>query len=252
MNAATAEVRRSIAERSAAPALGAALRQRTSLSQSERPSTSNQVYAVLRQAIVNIDLPPGRTISEVEIASQMNVSRTPVRESFRRLAAEGLLKVVPQVGTVVTKMSTAEIMDALFIREAIECAAAERAIAAPLPARQALHDLVLRQRAAVERGDVEEGLSKDEDVHRGLINLSGHPGAWEAVRQARAHMERVRRFAIPELQSNRKAADQHQLIASALVEGDTAALVAHLRAHIRLIEGFVDGIAARYPEYFEA
>ncbi len=216
-----------------------------------RGGTSHQVYDLIRGAIVNMTLPPGLAMSEVEIANKLQVSRTPVRESFRRLAAEGLLKVVPQVGTVVTKMSRGDLMDALFIREAIECGAAQRAVQAPLKERKALQNLVTRQYAAVVRGDVEEGLRKDEDLHRSLIVLSGHPGAWEPVRQARAHMERVRRVAIPELQSNLKAAQQHQRIAAALVAGDTASLVAELQGHIRLIEGFIDGIAQRYPQYFE-
>ncbi len=216
-----------------------------------RESTSQQVYELLRTAIVNATLAPGRAISEIEMANQLEVSRTPVRESFRRLAAEGFLKVVPQVGTVVSKMSRRELMDALFIRESIECAAARLAVKAPLEEREALHRLMLRQRAAVDRGDIEEGLNKDEDLHRGLIDLSGHPRAWEPVRQARAHMERVRRMAIPELQSNIKAAEQHERIAAALVAADTEVLVRELQAHIRLIEGFIEGISARYPDYFE-
>lgn len=217
----------------------------------DRGGATHQVYDIIRSAIVNMTLAPGLAMSEAEIAKQMGVSRTPVRESFRRLAAEGLLQVVPQVGTVVTKMSLQDLMDALFIREAIECGAARRAVHAPLADRKALHELVRRQRAAVDRGDVEEGLRKDEDLHRGLILLSGHPGAWESVRQARAHMERVRRVAIPQLQSNTKAAEQHERIATALVAGNARELVAELQGHIRLIEGFVDGIAERFPQYFE-
>lgn len=233
------------------PASGAAVGTLTPVQLVDRGGASKQIYDVLRSAIVNMTLAPGLTMSEVEIANQMGVSRTPVRESFRRLAAEGLLKVVPQVGTVVSKMSVQDLMDALFIREAIECGAARRAVHASLADRKALQDLVRRQRAAVDRGDIEEGLRKDEDLHRGLILLSGHPGAWEPVRQARAHMERVRRVAIPELQGNIKAAEQHERIASALVAGDTKLLVAELQGHIRLIEGFVDGLAGRFPQFFD-
>ncbi len=214
--------------------------------------SSNQVYALLRKAIVNMTLEPGLSMSEIEISRQLQVSRTPVRESLRRLASEGLLKVLPQVGTIVSKMSRTEIRAALFIREAIECAAAVQAIKAPLKDRQALHELMLSQKAAVQRGDIEEGLRKDEDLHRALIVLSGHPSAWEPVRQARAHMERVRRVAIPELRGNEKAAAQHEVITAALVAGDTELLVSQLRAHIRLIEGFMDGIAERHPDYFES
>lgn len=216
-----------------------------------RGTASTQVYDAVRAAIVRGILPPGTAMSEVEIGEMLHVSRTPVRETFRRLAAEGLLTVAPQVGTTVRKMSRQVLADALFIRETIECGAARLAVLAPEADRRAVLDIVRRQREAIGRNDVEGGLDRDEDLHKAIIDLSGHPGAWEPVRQARTHMERVRRMAIPALQSNTKALDQHEIIVAALVEGDTEALVASLRNHILLIESFVDGLAARYPDYFE-
>lgn len=216
-----------------------------------RGTTSTQVYDVLRRAIVTGELAPGATMSEVDIGEALNVSRTPVRETFRRLAGEGLLQIAPQVGTIVCKMNRQTLADALFIRETIECATARLAAKAPLADRLTVRDVVLRQKEAIERGDFEDGLSKDEDLHRALIDISGHAGAWEPVRQARGHMERVRRMAIPELQGNTKALEQHMRIVDALIAGDTEVLVNELRGHIRLIEGFVDGIAKLHPDYFD-
>ncbi|MFJ9452010.1 MULTISPECIES: GntR family transcriptional regulator [unclassified Herbaspirillum] len=221
------------------------------LSPSGRGTASEQVYDMLRTAILSTALTPGMAMSEADIAENLHVSRTPVREAFRRLAAEGLLAVSPQVGTVVKKMSRATLADALFIRESIECAAARLAAKAPLAAREHVRDLLQRQREAVLRGDVEGGLQRDGDLHRALIDLSGHSAAWEPVRQARAHMERVRRMAVPELQGNTKALEQHERIVAALIAGDPDVLAEELRAHIRLIEGFVEDIAGRYPDYFE-
>lgn len=216
-----------------------------------RGTTGEEAYERLRDAIVRCHLRPAAELSEADLAAQLGVSRTPVRQALRRLAGEGLLEVSPQVGTFVSKLRRRTIADALFLRESIECAAARLAVRAPLQERKQLLTFVSRQRAAIRAGDVEENLRQDEALHRRLIELSGHPGAWEAVRQARAHLERLRRIAIPELHGNKTAVEQHDQIATAIVNGDADAAAAHLRTHIRLIEGFIDGIAARHPDYFD-
>lgn len=140
-----------------------------------RGTASTQVYDAVRAAIVRGILPPGTAMSEVEIGEMLHVSRTPVRETFRRLAAEGLLTVAPQVGTTVRKMSRQVLADALFIRETIECGAARLAVQAPEADRRAVLDIVRRQREAIGRNDVEGGLDRDEDLHKAIIDLSGHP-----------------------------------------------------------------------------
>lgn len=217
----------------------------------ERGTAGVAAYERLREAIVHCHLRPAAILSEADLAARLGVSRTPVREALRRLAREGLLEVSPQVGTFVSKLRRNTIADALFLREAIECAAVRLAVRAPLDERKSLLTFVSRQRAAIRAGDVEENLRQDEALHKRLIELSGHPGAWEAVRQARAHLERLRRIAIPELHGNRSAVEQHEQIATAVIKGDADAAVTHLRTHIRLVEGFIDGIAAHHQDYFD-
>src|SRR5918999_4989889 len=86
-------------------------------------STPTQIYVALRDAIVRVDLAPGRQLSENELARQLGVSRTPVREALARLRDERLVEVVPQLGTFVARITPAAVADAQFVREALECAA---------------------------------------------------------------------------------------------------------------------------------
>ncbi|RVH13490.1 GntR family transcriptional regulator, partial [Sinorhizobium meliloti] len=79
-----------------------------------------QVYRILREQIIQAELVPGARISEAEIARSLSISRQPVREAFIKLAEEGLVQVLPQRGTYVTRISTASVMDVRFVREAIE------------------------------------------------------------------------------------------------------------------------------------
>jgi DNA-binding GntR family transcriptional regulator len=214
-----------------------------------RGGVSGQICAALRRAIVNVDLVPGTALNESDVAEQFGVSRTPVREAFRTLLAEGLLDVMPQKGTFVSLLDRGTLRDALFVREALECAAAQLAARAPEADRRTLLRIVERQREALRHEDREGSLAADEELHRAIMALSGHASAWEVVRQARTHLDRLRRIASTELRGSEEALQFHDRIARAIVDGDEQAAVDLLRKHIRQIEGFIDRIAEIHEGY---
>src|SRR5438045_8340266 len=90
-------------------------------------SIAEQVFRTLRASIVTLRLTPPTALSEQDIADRLKVSRQPVRESFIKLSEIGLLRVLPQRGTYVVKISAKAVTDARFVREAVECAIARRA-----------------------------------------------------------------------------------------------------------------------------
>lgn len=214
-----------------------------------RGAASSEIAGVLRRAIVNVDLVPGTALNESDVATQFGVSRTPVREAFRTLLSEGLLDVRPQKGTFVSLLHRPDLEDALFVREALECSAADLAARAPVNERKVLLRIVDQQRMALQQGDREGSLAADEDLHRKIMELSGHASAWEVVRQARTHLERLRRIANAELGGSEEALGYHEKIAQAIVEGDAKAAVQLLRSHIRQIEGFIGRIAELHAGY---
>src|SRR6218665_3652859 len=83
-------------------------------------SVGPQVYRILREQIIQAELLPGERLSESDVAKTLAVSRQPVREAFIKLSEEGLVQVLPQRGTFVTRISVASVMDVRFVREAIE------------------------------------------------------------------------------------------------------------------------------------
>lgn len=216
-----------------------------------RGGASSQIASVLRRAIVNTDLVPGTALNESDVAEKFGVSRTPVREAFRTLLGEGLLEVMPQKGTFVSQLDRGTLRDALFVREALECAAARLAAKAPLAQRKGLLRIVERQREALRHGDTEGSLLADEDLHRAIMALSGHESAWSVVRQARTHLDRLRRLATRELKGSEEALGFHERIADAIVRGDSRQSVSLLREHILQIEGFIERIAEIHADYIE-
>ena len=84
-----------------------------------------QLYELLRLRVLTGEAKPGEALSEARVALEFGVSRTPVREVFRRLVEEGFLRVVPQVGTYVAPIKLAAVRDSQFVRETLECRAIE-------------------------------------------------------------------------------------------------------------------------------
>lgn len=216
-----------------------------------RGQISRDVYEVIRTAVLECTFLPGMALSEQALSDELRVSRAPVREAFRQLVVEGLLEAVPQRGTFVAHLNRARIVDAVFVREAIECQAAALASVAPLAQRRALRSIVRDQAGASARRDYVAHLSADEDFHHRILVLAGHPNAWGPLRLARTGMNRIRHLAIPELGSNQSAIDQHREVVDAIVEGDAELAREAMRRHIRAPLGYLDAIYRRLPQYFD-
>ncbi|MFS0689406.1 GntR family transcriptional regulator [Sporosarcina sp. 179-K 8C2 HS] len=86
------------------------------------------VYENIKRAIVEGDLTPGTRLTEAKVSEQMGVSTTPVREAFRRLSSEGLVKIIPWKGAIVQEFSEQELAEAYICREALEVLAIGLAI----------------------------------------------------------------------------------------------------------------------------
>lgn len=91
-----------------------------STEQKIKGSTREYSYQPLKDRIFHLELEPGTKISEKEIADELNVSRTPVREAFMKLAEEELLDIIPQSGTIVSRINLRHVEEGRFIREKIE------------------------------------------------------------------------------------------------------------------------------------
>jgi GntR family transcriptional regulator, rspAB operon transcriptional repressor len=223
---------------------------RTSQTQpNARGAFTRNAYEAIRNAVLDCTLLPGVALSEQALSEGLGVSRAPVRDALRQLAAEGLIQVMPQRGTYVSLIDPLKVRDAVFVREVIECRAAELACAAPASHKVQLQALLDTQQKASQRGDYASHLQADEDLHQHILELAGHPHAWPALRLARTGMNRVRHLAISAVGSHRIAINQHQLIVQAILDGDVTRSRELMREHIRSPLSFLDAIAQHHPEY---
>jgi GntR family transcriptional regulator, rspAB operon transcriptional repressor len=223
------------------------------LSASAEP-IARRISKALRHAIVTMRLQPGEMLSEQEVAQHFHVSRQPVREAFIKLAEAGLVRVLPQRGTLVGKTSVAAVEDARFVREAIERALARRAARAAsmrLGELATLRKLLAKQEKAAKMVDGETFFGLDEDFHRSLAALAGCPSAWRIIEEVKAQMDRVRFLDMTEAQPMAVVLEQHRTILEAISRGDADAAERAMHLHLSQIEKTLPILSRRFPKLFE-
>ncbi|HEV7334722.1 MAG TPA: GntR family transcriptional regulator [Bosea sp. (in: a-proteobacteria)] len=215
--------------------------------------TTDQIYRALRSDILNAVLRPGEAISEARMALQFGVSRTPVRESFKRLVEEGFLQVVPQVGTFVAPIDLGAVYDSQFVRETLECRtvalAAQRIDA---EGKASLAKLIRQQEQALAAGDRAGFFRSDEAFHAELSRLSGHPSVWGLIEGVKAQLDRVRCLSLETGGWSDMILSEHRQIAAAVSAGDEAAAEKTMRAHLRTVFDAIETIARNQVDAFAA
>ena len=212
-----------------------------------------QVVRALRDAIIRVELPPGAVISEADIARRFGVSRQPVREAFIKLQEAGLLSIRPQRATRVQRISVSEVMNARFVREAVEAAVAREAAEVRPPGLTArLLALIEGQERAAAAEDGPLFLRLDEAFHRALAEGIDRDFAWTVLEGIKAQMDRVRFLSFSGATPLPDLIRQHRASRLGIAEGDPARSEAAMRLHLREILASLPKIAEAHPDYFEA
>jgi DNA-binding GntR family transcriptional regulator len=217
-----------------------------------RESMARQLTRALRQAIVTMQLSPGEMLSEQDLARRFGVSRSPVREALIKLSEAGLVRVLPQRGTQVVKISRTGVEDARFIREAVETAVVrEAALKASSSVIAELNSSLARQRRAQRSRTTEEFLALDEEFHRLLAEAAGRPAAWQMIEDVKPPMDRVRFLDMSQATPRHMVVAQHEVIVDAIKARDPVAAEKAMRQHLSEILRTLPELAAQYPDLFE-
>ena len=215
-------------------------------------SAAFRVERELRQAIIDLELPPGTRLSEQDLASRLGVSRQPVREALIALAKSRLVEIMPQRGTSVVKISVAKMMEARFVREAIEIAVVRRACEAfDREARQRIEHLLDMQKEAATESDHHSFRRYDEMFHMVLSTGAGCPMAWRTVEDIKAHMDRVCVLTLPGADAMLPLVEQHRDIIAAVDAQDPDRAEEAMRHHLSAILRALPRVEAEHPDLFE-
>lgn len=213
------------------------------------PSITDLVADEIYRRIVELELPPGSRLSEQEVARQMGISRQPVRDAFYRLSQIGLLHIQPQRATTVPRISETAVLQARFVRTALEMETVRAAARAATDDQIAeLEALLAKQRAAVAADDRIGFHALDDAYHHRICGIAGNGFAWNLIRDNKAHMDRVRFLSLSF--GAQSALEDHLRILQALRARDPDRAAREMRAHLARIVDILAQIRAEHSAMF--
>ena len=197
-----------------------------------RPRLHDEVTARLRDLIVENRLRPGERVPELEIAASLGVSRTPIREALKVLAAEGLVEMQPLRGAIVRAFSPKDAQDMLRVIALLEEFAARQACSAPqerIDAVLALHDQV---REHFRRRERQPYFALNQRFHESVVALAGNETLCATHAALAQRMRRIRYVGNSVPDNWGAAMAEHEAMAQALATRDADAMAQAMREHL--------------------
>ncbi len=199
----------------------------------DRLSLRQKAYAELKQRILDSRHAPGALLSENQLAEELSISRTPVREALRDLATAGLVRILPQRGIVVTELTLQDAVEVYQLREQLECFAARLAADRMLPQNRDGFERDHRQALKhLQAGSLRQAYDHSILMHRRIIAMARNSRLTQVMDMLG---DQTHRFGLLTLRNGRAAPaiHEHGDIIAALRAGDGALAAERMRAHLR-------------------
>ena len=200
---------------------------------------SDRAYDLLRVEIVQWQLPPGTHLSEVKLAERLGVSRTPLREAIQRLARDGLVRINPGRGAIVSEIALQDVVHLFQMREALESYASR--LCARRPDRGVFCEL--RVEFEAQREEFTAAARPEGDGYDDYFSLisrlddatdrgANNPYLLDALAGLRGHLQRLRQIARRRPTRMLETASEHLAICAAICDGDEAQAAQATAVHI--------------------
>ncbi len=216
-------------------------------------SIQERAYKMLRAYILEFVLAPGTSFTIQDMAKQMEVSSTPVREALIRLQKDALVQFTPQRDTLVTKIDLKRIEQERFMREQMESAVIHQFMQTEGTDTQEMQfrfdSLLTRQKLAAEKGDAAELVRLDDEFHHIFYTVAGRELVWEMLEQYNTHYQRVRLLNVKNSDMMRIVNDHCELLQHIRNRGPEKA-VEWLYQHLHRLDREIENLHAAYPDYF--
>ena len=191
-------------------------------------TAEEEAYRHLLRAIRSGRYKPGDRLIPEEIAGEIDMSRMPVREAFRRLATEGLVIIRPNRGCIISGLTVPQIYEAFEIRSVLEGLAVHLA----MPRIDGAVIRELERQLDTMKDDPTDWVANHSKFHDYLCGLSGRPKLIRQIRTLHVAIEPYLRIYLHHAKKLRSADAAHRVILKALKTGDAAHAEATMRAHV--------------------
>ncbi len=195
------------------------------------------VFDTLREAIINGTLRPGERLMEIQLAEELGVSRTPVREAIRKLELEGFVVMVPRKGAYVAGISLKDIADVFEVRAALEALAAglaaERVTGDEL---EELERILVRKAKIIEDENLSLFVESDTKFHDALYRMSRNQRLIQILSNLQDEIQRFRAASLAYPGRMSEALEEHRKIVEAVAERNIAQAQKLAQEHIENAE----------------
>jgi len=203
----------------------------------ELKSLTAVVLDEIRMRILTGDFRPGERINESEIALNLSISRSPVREAFRVLEGEGLITTLPRKGSFITDISAQDVEELFEMREILECHAIDcikkRAKKSPYEVKALIEEI---GRQLLRKPDISTVIS---GFHFNLVELSNNYRLIELYKILGVSLRRYQLIYLSRKGQRDVSLEHHQVIVDALKRGNYSDIKKLLKKHIRYVENTV-------------
>jgi DNA-binding GntR family transcriptional regulator len=199
-----------------------------------RASLHEQVAQRLRQMLVEGRIAPGAKLNERELAELLNVSRTPLREAIKMLAAEGLVELLPNRGAIALSLGEADVLNTFEVMAGLEGMAGELAAQRITPEELAeIQAMQFEMMAAYTRRDLSAYYTINARIHEAISAAAKNPVLATVYHQVNARLQALRFRSNQDGEKWQRAMKEHEKMIEALSARDGAAMRDVLQQHLR-------------------
>ncbi|RIK35644.1 MAG: GntR family transcriptional regulator [Chloroflexi bacterium] len=216
------------------------------MSNRQRHTLNQKVYQQLRRKLLRGDLAPDSQLDERQLAEELGVSRTPLREAISQLVKEGIVEHRPYRGNFVRTFTAKQVNDLYEVRKALESLAMRLAIRKLSQEHlEEIRTILDQVQEALDRGDITAYTEADRRFHQAILQITGNETLIESLNRLAAQIQMVRILANRDPEVVERTAQERPRILAALEarDADTAA---------RLMEEHIDGVRRSIVAQLEA
>lgn len=216
-----------------------------------RETGRDYALRTLKMNITSLLLEPGVMVSENELAAQMGLSRTPVREALIELSKVKIVEIWPQKGSAVSLIDYEMVEEAQFMRDTLECAVAELCCGmAEAEDVLRLKENIARQRMHAASGAASERfLRLDDSFHEMLFEIAKKSRVYSLMSSLAIHFDRVRSLTLEDINVKNVIQD-HEEITAAVEAGDRAKARRVMQRHLNRFRVVEAQVREKYPGWF--
>ncbi len=217
-----------------------------------KESARDYALKVLKGNITSLDLAPGTPISENELATELGISRTPVREAIQELAKAYLIEIYPQRGSFVSLIDPKMVEEARFLRRVMDVAVIKEACdMADAGGIARLEENVSLQEFYLSREMTDKIFDLDNKFHRDIYRVAQKDIIYEIHSTMMIHFDRVRNLSVETIKDF-KVVNDHRAMLEAIKAKDKETAAALVEKHLNRYGIDEEQIRGGRPEYFKA